>query len=829
MNPNDTIPNTGGAVAVATDVVVEERPQLTEEEISEQAAAKADRVRRLDEIGSSLESMKETAIRYRGDFEQEWVEAYAQYDEGAVINGGDRATKEIPADNSEDYRRTKDNITRPAVLMVTSRVADMLFPTSDRNWDLTASPDAEMPKDLLKEEVEKYLKQIAETDAAQPKPAPGPDGQPPAPAPGQPGPNGEPPPAPTPEPVQPGKTIDQLTFDERETIEQKLAEKRCMRMRNRIDDQLQESSYAAHGRDTIADGAMYGTGVIKGPFAKRRRARVYDQRTKKWVAKYIEVPTPAVTYVDLFNFYPMPCRRIADSAGVFELHLSTSEMIRKLVHQPGFDPEQIARALKDENRSVGSLSQSILYRIGVTSRAGMTASLLENRYALWEFHGPLPKQGIVDFVSSLLAQDKVSDDIASALIAEVQDDPMVSMNCECWMVNGIVIKLALEPVASIEHVYHVYNYEERPDTLFGKGVPRVMRDDQLATTQLWQAMMLNAMMSAGLQIGVKKGALSPVGPAGGASDLTCTKPRVWAFNDEIDDIRKAFQAFEVPSVLDKLMPLYERSKKNSEEHIVLPSIVQGDPTNSVQTSSGLAMLMNAGNIVTRRLAKGWDDNITSPLLTGFFDWNMDHGPDDCKGDYIVIPRGSSHLLVKDVQSQRFLFALQTYSTMPKLESQMKWEEWGRQGLTIMDLDANRLLYSEDEIKQNERMAAANPPPPDAQTLLAQARVKEAEARAQAAGATVELNNSKLELSKQETEAVAASRTAELASRERVAQLNYMAAIAKLDSAERQAFEKIRAGLESEGIWARLEAGKMAQTERRDAVEIAVESPNPRLA
>lgn len=803
MNAQSNPQNPAAVIAVV---------ELSDEEKAAIETARAARIQRLDQIGFSLEGWRDEAIRYRLEYEQEWVEAHNQYDEGEIIDGNLRGTREYPATNDlPDYRKTRDNITRPAVLMVTSRVADMLFPTSDRNWDLTPSPDAEVPPELLDIEIQKILDQRQK------------DGPPPP----QPATEEGAPPTPTPDTVPNKASPAELTYDERQTLEQKVAEERCNRMRTRIDDQLQESSYAAHGRDTIADSALYGTGVIKGPFAKRRNARVY--RNGRWIREWTPTPTPAATYVDLFNFYPRPCRRISECPGVFELHLLTAERMRALVNQPGFDRNQIARVLKEEGRTPGALAQSVIYRLGITSRSGVIASLLDNRYATWEYHGSLPKQGVVDFIGGLLEQDKVSADAAAAIIAEVEADPMTEMMCECWMVNGIVIKLAIAQVPSVPCIYHVYNYEERPDTLFGKGVPRVMRDDQMATTQLWQAMMLNAMMSAGLQIGVKKGSLEPMGAQGGKHDLTTGRPRVWAFNDETDDIRKAFSAFEVPSVIDSLMPLYERSKKNSEEHIVLPSIVQGDPTNSVQTSSGLAMLMNAGNIVTRRLAKGWDDNITTPLIGGFFEYNMDHGPDDIKGDYMVVPRGSSHLLVKDVQSQRFLFALQIYAANPKLERQMKWEEWGRQGLVVMDLDANRLLYSADDLKRQDAAAAANPPPPGPDELLAQARVAESQARTNAAEANIQLANLKLEQQKQESTDDIAFRREELAAKMRIAELNYFAKLAELDQNTQNFLEDLRAKAESDGLWARLEAGALAQKERRDAIEIAVESPDPRLA
>ena len=794
--------------AVVEEVVTESVVVMSrEEEEAQIERIESERRGRMDQIGQTLSAWKQEAIMFRSEVELEWLEAHYQYDQGDIVNGDLRGTREFPADSASDYRRTRDNITRPAVLTVTSRVSDMLFPTSDRNWDMTPSPDAEMPPDILAAEVDKILSDrraqaeaIAQAQAQQSGGA-----------------------------VQPPTEEQQLGYDTVESIEQRAAEARCRRMRSRIDDQMAESSYSAHARDTIADSVMYGTGVIKGPFPKKRRARVYDQQQRRWVSKYIEIPAPAACYVDVFNFYPRPARRMTECPGTFQLHLMPAEGLRKLSHQPGFDREQIARCLRDENRSTGCLSMSVLYRAGVTSRSGLTASMLDNRYAIWEYHGSMPKQGIVDFTAGLLQQGLVDPDIVQAILGEVQDDPMLEVNCEVWECNGIVIKMALSPVRDCSTIYHVYNYEERPDILFGKGVPMVLRDDQLATTQLWQAMMLNAMMSAGLQIGVVKGALEPMGPQGGKHDLTFSRPRVWAFTDDVKDIREAMQCFTVPSVLGDLLPLYERSKQNAEEHIVLPAIAQGEPTQSVQTSSGLAMLMNASNIVSRRLAKAWDDNVTTPLLTGFFDYNMDHGPDDVKGDYTVIPRGSSHLLVKDVQSQRFLYALQMYSVNPKLESRMKWDEWARQGLTIMDMDANRLLYDDAEMKAIEREQAASPPAPDPQTVTAQARMIEAETRARIADGNVELQKLRLDTERENIELSHRYDTAELEQRERIAQLQLMPKLAKIEADERVAQHGDNTKREAEGMHARLEAGKMAARERRDALEVTIEAPNPRLA
>lgn len=782
----------GTSDEAALDVMID--PSMTGDEIAEllekaQAQVEEQRSRRidiLDRIGTTLEFRKNEAITYRSDFEQEWLADNEQYHEGTVPMLDAKATRAAAAVRAEEpeYRKSRDNITRPAVLMVTSRTSDMLFPTSDRNWDISASPDAQIPRALLAEALAEFSNENG--------------GQPP-------------------------------TQDQIESAEQKFAERRVEAMRKRIDDQLQQSNYSAHGRDAIADAIMYGTGVIKGPVASSRRARVYNEQSQRWERQWKESPDPAAQYTDLFNFYPMPCRRIGEADGAFELHLWSNEKVRALADQPGFDKYQVRRLLK-EQPEYGALTGSPLYRaVAASSRGGAISQLLDARYSVWEYHGSLPKEGVVEFVSGLALMGSLDPEEAAAIVQEVEDDPLTNVQCECWMSGGIVLKLTLEPLREGQQVYQVYNYEERPETLFGRSVPSVIREDQVAATQLWQAMMLNSIMSAGLQIGVKKGSLMPAGGDNSAPDLSFTKPRVWCFGDDVEDIEKAMTVFQTPNVLNELMPLYERAKKNAEEHIVLPAIVQGDATQSVQTSSGLAMLMNAGNVVSRRLAKGWDDNVTSHLLTGFYEFNMEYGPEHIKGDFSIIPRGSSHLLVKDVQSQRFLFAMQLYAGTPELEKRMKWPEWGRQGLVIMDMDANQMLFSESEMEAKKKEAQDNPAPPDPQVIRAQAAQAEAENRRQAAeiAERTAMGNADLEREK----LAANERTArdKIASSERIEQMRLTIAMAKLDKEERMDLMAFTERQREKGQDLQLSAAEMAQKEKRDRLEISVESPNPRLA
>lgn len=727
-------------------------------------AALARRQARMDAVATDLEREFATAVAWRADAEKEWLENLSQFESGQAEMA---AAKEDSTGNA-DYRRTGDNITRPAVLLATSRVSDMLFPTSDRNWDMTPSPDARLSME------------VPTTD-------------------------------------EQGNPLDPALIEQ---MEQEEADKRCDEMRRQIDDQLQESNYSGAGRDAIFDAMLYGTGVLRGPFARTKITRRPDE-TGRWRRIHDELPSATVSYIDLFQFYPKPCRNMAENDGVFVLHLMNDASLRELAEEPGFSSSQIRRALRVDKRYAGLASSPLFMRATLHGGSHSVNVTLDGRHPVVEYVGEMKRETVIEFTAGLMDEAAIPQEVAEQIIVKLAEDDMIAVRCSVWFVNGIAIKVAPLPVEDNMPMFHVFNYEKRPDTPFGKGMPFVLRDDQLAAQQLWQAMMLNAMMSAGPQLGVIKGALEPMGPNGRTHDMTFTKPRVWQFSDQTDDIRKALQAFIIPNVIGNVMPMYERAKANANEHAMLPAIAQGDATSAVPTSSGLSMLMNAANIVTRQLAKSWDDDVTTPLINAMYDWNLAHGKEEAKGDYTIIPRGVSHLLVKDVQAQRYLFALQTYSQNPELMGRMKWDEWARMGLVVMEMDAGKLLKDEEQVKREQEAAAQNPPQ-DPRMLAEQNRAQQIQQ---------DFQIKQMELQFRQAEAASKTETdrMEAASRERVAQLNYLAALASLDQRERAEMARLDKEMQSDGMWARLEAEKMVQVERRDALEIQVEAPNPRLA
>ncbi len=785
--------------AVLQDVTALE---MSEDELESIERDRERKLAVLNRLGTDLEADKDKAVRWRVPIEQRWIEDLRQkFGEtgGLADTKGSSSTASghaNPPDTAE-FRKTIDNITRPAVKQISARIADMLFPTNERNWDLKPSP----------------LPELANPDAAVTDPITGE----PMTKEGPPGPNGE--------PGQP----QPLTAADVAALVQKQADQRAERMRAKIDDALTECKYAKQGRAAINDGCDYGTGVLKSPVVRRHKRTSFHRYTMPdgQVIPEIKVnltEKPGAEHVDIWNFYPQPCKKIDEAEHAFEAHWLTKKKVRELAKQPGFDPEQVNALLKLEP-DAGALRDggALMARDQILSP---TLEAMDGRYCVWEYHGPIPREALEVFGIAFDEEDKLS-----------------TVNGEVWFCQGIVLKATL---AADEYddclPYRVWNYEKDPSCVFGFSVPYELRNDQLAVNQTWHAVILNAMMSSGTQVGVVPGMMESMN--GRAPDLTCLRPRTWALKQEVADIRQVLSFWNMPNFTAPLMQVYETARRNGADKLMLPAYQEGRAAEVTKTSSGLAMLMNSANIVQREAAKNWDDGMTLPIITSHSRWFLLNDDDeDAKGDYDASAKGESYLLVKDVQAQH-VQVLTSIAENPRWAAY--FDDWELLQLNVKTLSVpvDGLLRDRQTVEAEMK---ANQGQPDPETIKAQAAqaqadsaVKRAELEAQNAQRDDEFRRYDRDLDFQQHQMTmrdrAEQRIADLTVQQGLLELEYAKLGAAQENNERAAMLKERIAANDAalkemiaGMKARLDAEKIAANERKVATEIQVESPSPRLA
>lgn len=548
-----------------------------------------------------------------------------------------------------------------------ARLSDILWPTTDdKNWGIKPTP---VPR-LSQAAAEAVQRSLAAQEAAKQ------DKNDPA--------------------LQ--QAVDEAAQEEAK-IKAELDEgrKRSEAMEAEIEDQLRESDYNGQGRLALRDGVRIGTGVLKGPIVGDRPSRGWtkDEASKVYQLTPKEDVRPAVYRVDPWSFFPDPdVARVEDGEGVFERHLKNKKQMRALARGPHFIRQAIAKLIED-----GPKTPPPQYFSDLRAITGQQIDTTE-QFCVWEYHGPLTAAEMRDLALH------TNDDATAAEYEE--EDPLAEVNACVWFCQDQLLKFGIYPLDSGDPLYSVWNLEPDDASIFGFGVPYIMRDAQRAYNSAWRMMMDNGALGTGPQILMDR---QYVEPSDGSWDLLPRK--VWELNKPIPKGTKAFDTFSIDMHQAELANIIELAAKFIDEETGLPLVAEGESGSHVtQTMGGMSMLMNAANIVFRRPIKAWDDQVTSPLIRRFYDFNMQFSKKEhIKGDYEVDARGSSVLLVRELQSQNLMIALNTYPAHPVVGPLLKDDAapLARRTFQSLMLPAEELLKSDDEIRQEK---ASTPPMPD---------------------------------------------------------------------------------------------------------------------
>jgi len=128
---------------------------------------------------------------------------------------------------------------------------------------------------------------------------------------------------------------------------------------------------------------------------------------------------------------------------------------------------------------------------------------------------------------------------------------------------------------------------------------------------------------------------------------------------------------------------------------------------------GLVMLYNNANTVLRMRVKLYDDSITTPHITRYYDWHMANNPDEkIKVDIEVDARGSTALLERDIQNQATL-NLANVTSNPRYAPYLDVQEELKTILKAFKIQPETIMASEEQIKKNLQA----PPPEDPQIQI----------------------------------------------------------------------------------------------------------------
>ena len=442
------------------------------------------------------------------------------------------------------------------------------------------------------------------------------------------------------------------------------------KMEKKIHDQLEESGANKQLRNTAFEMALFGTGIMKGPFA-------LDKEYPNWAEDGGYDPliktVPSTSHVSMWNFYPDPDAHNMDEAEYcVERHKLSKTQMRNLKNRPYFREEAIEKCL-----DMGAQYDKKYWEDDMKDYAVENYS---ERYEVLEFWG---------YVDAQKLEENGLD-----IPAELAD--LDQINCNIWICQGCVLRMVLNPFKPVRIPYYAVPYEHNPYSFFGVGIAENMDDTQTLMNGFMRMDIDNAALSGNLIIEVDETNLVP------GQDLSVYPGKI--FRRQGGAPGQAIFGTKFPNVAGENMQLFDKARVLADESTGFPSFAHGQT--GVQgvgrTASGISMLMSAANGSIRNVVKNVDDYLLAPLGKAFFSFNMQFDFDqDIKGDLEVKAQGTESLMANEVRSQRLMQFLQVASN-PALAPFAKMDYIIREIAKAMDLDPDKVTNSlQDAVIQAE--------------------------------------------------------------------------------------------------------------------------------
>jgi hypothetical protein len=452
------------------------------------------------------------------------------------------------------------------------------------------------------------------------------------------------------------------------------------KMEKKIHDQLEESGANKQLRHTAFEMALFGTGIMKGPFA-------VDKEYPNWDEEGDYDPliktVPSTSHVSIWNFYPDPDAYNMDEAEyVVERHRMTRSQMRGLKTRPFFRNESIEDAVQ-----LGESYEKKYWEQDMEDHSSMTNA--PERYEVLEFWG------YVD--TGILEENGVT------IPRELKDAEQVNVNA--WICNDKVLRLVLNPFKPTRIPYYAVPYELNPYSFFGVGIAENMDDTQTLMNGFMRMAIDNAALSGNLIIEVDETNLVP------GQDLSVYPGKV--FRRQGGAPGQGIFGTKFPNVAGENMQLFDKARVLADESTGFPSFAHGQTGVSGvgRTASGISMLMSAANGSIRNVVKNVDDYLIGPMGRAFFAFNMQFDFDTgIKGDLEVKASGTESLMANEVRSQR-LMQFMGVASNPALQPFVKSDYIIREIAKSMDLDPDKVTNSlSDAAIQAEILKKFTQPP-----------------------------------------------------------------------------------------------------------------------
>ncbi len=458
------------------------------------------------------------------------------------------------------------------------------------------------------------------------------------------------------------------------------ADEAAKKMEKTILDQLEESSASKHLRSAAFEMSLFGTGVLKGPFAVDKESPKWEENEEGAVEYNPTITTvPQLEFVSVWNFYPDPdAKNMEQAEYVVQRHKMSTSDLRGLKKRPFFDSAAVDECIEKGTNYVRKWWETQV-------EDEDTKNYSVDRFEVYEYWGNIDKD--------------MAEDAGLDIPDDLKEFDTVQVNV--WVGNGKVLRVAINPFIPNRIPYFAAPFELNPYSFYGVGLAENMSDTQQLMNGFMRMAVDNAVLSGNLIFEIDETNLVP------GQDLELYPGKI--FRRQGGAPGQSLFATSYPNVSNQNMQMFDKARVLSDEATGIPSFSHGQTgvTGVGRTASGISMLMGAAQLSIKTVIKNIDDYLLQPLGESFYAFNQQFNFDpEIKGDIEVKARGTESLMRNEVRSQRLLQLMQIGSN-PTLAPFIKFPVILREIAHSFDLDSEKFVNDEREaVRQAEILKAA---------------------------------------------------------------------------------------------------------------------------
>jgi hypothetical protein len=430
------------------------------------------------------------------------------------------------------------------------------------------------------------------------------------------------------------------------------------------------------------------TAFVMGPIPKKKKILEWASDEEGGAHPIIvEKVVDSWENPDALDVYPSPGAKDLQNGDLIVRVRFTRKELNELIGTPGFDENAIRLVLWDYGQ--GGLREWLATD---SERNAILDSTDDNS------GNPDHKIDCLKMWASIQGRMLLE----YGMTPEQVPDPDLDYEAVVYLVGNHVIGARLNSHPLKKRNIYCTSFRPKNGSIWGDGVPGVMRDIQTMCNTAARAMARNMGVASGPQVGVNVSRL----PAG--ANITSIYPwKIWQFTDsEINTTQPPMMFFQPNMHVDELLKVYQYWYDQASEVTGIPAYVYGsaDVGGAGETASGLSMLMNSAAKGLKSVAQNIDMYCIAPTVEETWLQIMLYNPQKARGDIKVVARASAYLLVMEqlmIRRNEFLQLTNNPTDMAIIGNQGRAEVL-RETVKTLKIPVDRVVPDRESIEQQTK-------------------------------------------------------------------------------------------------------------------------------